>query len=218
MIMETSTVINTGGNEIKPTPVNPSAEVLNKKWKIILGLSLSILVGLIIAIVSIGVWTNWTFIIDKSDQVTQSPTMPPTMPPTLPPAPTLAPTTEPFIDICLGTAQSAALGKAFIYFENTYTLENTKSMLSIAANGNIVIYSFRSNLDGTYVTFDVAGRPSKSCIRLQSSKLGPISSLGTVIDGPTPLSIEPLAFNQQTITPLPQPTAAPSSAPTAATY
>jgi hypothetical protein len=44
--------------------------------------------------------------------------------------------------------------------------------------------------------------------------LGPISSLGTVIDGPVS-SIEPLAFNQQSITALPLPPS-PTSAPTAA--
>jgi hypothetical protein len=87
-------------------------------------------------------------------------------------------------------------------------------MLSSAANGNVVIYSFRSNLNGTYVAFDVAGRPS--CIRLKTSKLGPISYFGPVIGEPTPLRIDPIAFNQQNITPLPLPPL-PTSAPTAPT-
>ena len=166
-----------------------------------------VVIGVITGVVLILVFVSPYF---YTSAPTVAPTRAPTRAPTI--APTLAPTAETFVDIC---PQSAA----FIYFGNTYTLANTKSMLSSAANGNILIYSFRSNLNGTYVTFDVAGRPSKSCIRLQSSKLGPISSLGTVIDGPAPSTIEPLAFNQQTITPLPQPpTTAPTAAPTAAPY
>ena len=179
-----------------------------------------VVIGVITVVVLILVFVSPYFYTSTTRAPTRAPTLAPTRAPTLAPtptrAPTLAPTAEPVIDICLGTAQSSKLGVVYIYFKNIYTLENTKSMLSSAANGNVVIYSFRSNLNGTYVTFDVAGRPSTSCIRLQPSKLGPIYSFGTDIGEPTPLSIDPIAFYQQSITPLPPPPL-PTSAPTAPT-
>lgn len=185
--------------------IQKGEETVNYKWPLVV-------IGVITGVVLILVFVS-PYFYTSAPAPTRAPTRAPTIGPSI--APTLAPTTEPFIDICLGTAQSAALGVVYIYFEKTYTLANTKSMLSSAANGNVVIYSFRSNLNGTYVTFDVGGRPSTSCIRLQTSKLGPIYSFGTFIGEPTPLSIDPIAFNQQTITPLPPPPS-PTSAPTAA--
>lgn len=153
-----------------------------------------------------------------------APTLAPTISPTRSPtrSPTVAPSSVPTLSICSGK------DSPFLYWRNqNYTLTQVKNMLPT----NSVVYSYRSTTDGTYISFDVAGRPSTECVKLDMAKVGEIeygydnivsntkfNQIFNGLNAPSPpLEISPVSFTQGSVPSLPSPkfpTLAPTTAPT----